>query len=144
MPLFILIALLAGAMLPMQAVFNARLGQTLGSAFWAAGFSAALSALLLCGAGFIVTRGLPRTDDLSSLPLWAWVGGFCGLVTLAGITLAAPRLGAATMVALVVAGQVIFSLLLDRFGLFGLSPQPLTSQRVLAAALLLGGAVLIR
>jgi transporter family-2 protein len=144
MPLFILAALLAGAMLPLQALFNARLGQSIGSAFYAAGFSAALSALLLVVAGFFAMWGLPRTGGLSAIPLWAWAGGVCGLVTLAGITLAAPRLGAGGTVALVVTGQVIFSLVLDHFGLFGLAPQAVTLQRVLAAALLLSGAVLIR
>lgn len=143
MPLFILAALSAGAMLPLQALFNARLGRSVGSAFYAAGFSAALSALLLVLAGF-VAMGSPRTGDLAALPLWAWAGGVCGLVTLAGITFAAPRLGAGGTVALVVTGQVIFSLLLDHFGLFGLAPQAVTLQRVLAAALLLSGAVLIR
>lgn len=144
MAFFILIALLAGAMLPLQAIFNARLGRSLGSVFWAAGFSAAMSAVLLCLTGFILTRALPRTGDLAALPGWAWAGGLCGLVTLAGVTLSATRLGAGGMVALVVSGQVIFSLILDRFGLFGLIPHPLTLQRVAAAFLLLSGAILIR
>jgi transporter family-2 protein len=60
------------------------------------------------------------------------------------MTAAAPRLGAATMIAAVICGQVIFSLILDRFGLFGLTVQPLSPRRVLAACLLLSGAFLIR
>ncbi|WP_026792255.1 DMT family transporter [Pleomorphomonas oryzae] len=144
MPWFILAALSAGAMLPLQALFNARLGRSVGSMFYAAGFSAALSALLLVLAGFFAMGGSPRTGDLSAVPAWAWAGGVCGLVTLAGITFAAPRLGAGSTVALVVTGQVIFSLVLDHFGLFGLAPQAVTLQRALAAALLLSGAFLIR
>lgn len=143
MPWFILAALSAGAMLPLQALFNARLGRSVGSMFYAAGFSAALSALLLVLAGFLA-MGSPRTGDLSAVPAWAWAGGVCGLVTLAGITFAAPRLGAGSTVALVVTGQVIFSLVLDHFGLFGLAAQPVTLQRALAATLLLSGALLIR
>lgn len=131
-------------MLPAQGVFNARLGRALGSTFWAAGISATCSAVLLFAVGFCLTRGLPRTAELSALPLWAWAGGVCGVVTLAGVALVTPRLGAAGMVALVVAGQVIFSLLLDRLGLFDMTQHPLTLQRILAAGLLLGGAILIR
>lgn len=144
MPFFILVASLAGAMLPLQGVFNARLGRALGSAFWAAGTSAALTALLLAIAGLVLTRSLPRVDALSDLPPWAWFGGFCGFFIMAGITLAAPRLGAAGMVAFVVAGQVIFSIVIDRFGLFGVTAQPVSIQRLLAAAMFMGGAILIR
>lgn len=144
MPFLVVAAVLAGAMLPLQAVFNARLGQSLGSVFWAAGFSAALSSLLLCIAALVSTGSVPRPGDLASLPSWAWIGGVCGVVTLAGVTVAAPRLGAGGTVALVVAGQVMFSLVLDHFGFFGLVPQPLTLQRTLAASLLLSGALLVR
>ncbi|WP_349295649.1 DMT family transporter (plasmid) [Thioclava sp. 'Guangxiensis'] len=144
MPFLILSALLAGAMLPLQGAFNAKLARALGSAFWAAGISALLSAFLLFGAGIYLTRGLPRTVDLVALPLWAWAGGICGVITLAGIAFATPRLGAAGMVALVITGQVVFSLLLDRLGMFDMPQHPLTLQRFLAASMLLGGAVLIR
>lgn len=144
MPFFILSALIAGAMLPLQGAFNARLGRGLGSAFWAAGISASLSAILLFAAGLYLSRGLPRLAELSSLPLWAWAGGVCGVITLAGVTLVTPRLGAAGMVALVVAGQVVFSLLIDRFGLFDMTQHPLSLQRILATALLLCGAILTR
>jgi transporter family-2 protein len=143
MPFFIFIAVFAGAMLPLQGSINARLGRALGSAFWAAGVSAALTAILLAAAGLAITRSLPKVDGLSSLPSWAWLGGICGFFIMAGITLAAPRLGAAGMVAFVVAGQVIFSMVIDRFGLFGMTAQPISYQRLLAAGLFLSGAALI-
>lgn len=143
MPFYIFVAVLAGAMLPLQGSLNARLGRALGSAFWAAGVSAALTALLLVAAGVLVTRSLPKTEGLTALPLWAWLGGVCGFFIMAGITLAAPRLGAAGMVAFVVAGQVVFSMIIDRFGLFGMTPQPISPQLLIAAGLFLSGAVLI-
>lgn len=56
---------------------------------------------------------------------------------MAGITLAAPRVGAAGMVAFVVSGQVLFSIVIDRFGLFCMTTQPISLQSLLAAGLLL-------
>jgi transporter family-2 protein len=139
-----LLALLAGAMLPLQAALNARLGCALGSSVWAASISGAVTTLTLVIVGVAVLRAPPRVGGIADLPWWAWTGGLCGVVALVGMTSAAPRLGAATMIAAVICGQVIFSLILDRFGLFGLAVQPLSPRRLLAACLLLSGAVLIR
>ncbi|MFC0407219.1 DMT family transporter [Roseomonas elaeocarpi] len=144
MPAAILTALLAGAMLPLQALFNACPGRLLGSPLWAACVSGAVTTVALLVFGLIVTKGLPRTAGATELPWWAWAVGPCGVVALAGMTAAAPRLGVAAMIAMVVTGQVLFSLLLDRFGLFGLTASPLTPQRVLPAYLFLTGAILIR
>jgi len=143
MIIYVVIAVLAGAMLPLQAVFNARLGYALGSPLWAAAVSALVSALVLFILGAITTGTFPRTSSLPSLPLWTWFGGICGVMTLAGVTVSLPRLGAAAMVALVIAGQVVFSLVIDRFGLFGVPPHPITVQRAMAAVLLLAGTVLL-
>jgi len=144
MPTATLTALLVGAMLPLQAIFNARLGRVLGTPIWASCLSGAVTTITLLVFGLVVTRGLPRTAGAAELPWWAWTGGLSGVVALAGMAATVPRLGAATMIAMVVTGQVVFSLVLDRFGLFGLTASPLTPQRMLAACLLLTGAILIR
>ncbi|WP_027211400.1 DMT family transporter [Burkholderia sp. WSM2232] len=138
----IFIALLAGTMLPMQAVINARLARPLGSPLWAAAISGAVTTIALVIIGLAASRGLPRSEGAADVPLWSWTGGLCGAIALTAMTATAPRLGAATMIAMVVTGQVMFSLLVDRYALFGSAPYPLTPRRVLAACLLLVGALL--
>jgi transporter family-2 protein len=118
----ILIALLAGAMLPLQAVFNARLGRVLGAPIWAAAVSGAVTTITLVVIGVVVMRTPPRIEDAAELPWWAWAGGFRGVLALAGMTAATLRLGAATMIAAVVCAQVVPSILLDRIGMFGIPP----------------------
>ena len=144
MPVLSLVALIAGAMLPLQATLNARLGRLLGSPIWAAAVSGAVLTLALILVGLLVLRFLPTFAGAATLPWWAWTGGLCGAFVLTATTAVAPRLGAAAMVALVVAGQVVCSLLLDHFGLFGLASHPLTPRRFAAAVLLIAGATLIR
>jgi len=56
----------------------------------------------------------------------------------------APRLGAATLVAAVVAGQMIASLLLDQYGLLGFPTHPMNGLRVLGAALVIVGVILVQ
>lgn len=138
----IFLALLAGTMLPMQAVINARLARPFGSPVWGAAISGAITTLALILIGLALSRGLPRSEGVSEMPLWSWAGGLCGAFALSAMTATAPRLGAATMIAMVVTGQVIFSLVVDQFGLFGATPSPITMQRVIAACLLITGALL--
>ena len=141
---YILLAVLAGAMLPAQAAINARLGRAVGAPIWAAAISGVVLTLALAIVPTAVTRAGPRTADVGSLPWWAWVGGLCGAITLSATTAVAPRLGTGSMIALVMAGQVVCSLALDQWGLFGLTAQPAGGKRLIAAVLLLAGAALMR
>ena len=136
MPAFTLLALLAGAMLPLQAAINSRLGRALGGPVWAATVSGVVLTAALAAVGLAFSRLSSKEADLHGLP-------WCGAFVLAASTAVTPRLGAATMIALVVTGQVLCSLSLDRFGLLGLTPHPLTLRRVGAAILLIAGAALI-
>jgi len=54
-----------------------------------------------------------------------WTGGFIGAYFVAATIILAPRLGAAPMVALVVGGQMLASLVFDHFGLIGYQVHPL-------------------
>jgi transporter family-2 protein len=56
----------------------------------------------------------------------------------------APRLGAATMIAAIVAGQMLMSLALDQYGLVGFPLHPITAARVVGALLVIAGVALIQ
>lgn len=146
MPFAISLAVFAGAMLPVQAAMNARLGRTLGSPIWGAAVSGAVLTVALVAVGAVALRIMPRTAGLSAVPWWAWAGGLCGALVLAATATAAvaPRLGAVTMIAMVVVGQVLCSITLDQFGALGLAAHPIDLRRVIAAALLVAGALLIK
>ena len=62
---------------------------------------------------------------------------------LTGNILLAPRLGAGALVALVVAGQLIFSVLLDNFGWFGFALHPAGVARMAGCILMIIGVFLI-
>ncbi|MGD9809840.1 MAG: DMT family transporter [Sphingobium sp.] len=141
--IYIVIAFWAGAVLPLQAAMNARLAKAIGGPIWAATFTSLAVAATLIVAGGLLLRTAPRTADLPSVPWWAWLSGICGAIFLGGTTFAIPKLGAANLVALVMAGQIICAMMLDSFGLLGLTAQPVSPQRILAAAMLVGGAALM-
>jgi len=144
MNLLILLALIAGAALPIQASLNGRLGKELGNPMLAAlgSFVAGCLVLLLY---LVVTRTVfPPFASLGRIPAYLWIGGVLGglYVTLAIVL--TPRLGVATTMGLVVAGQIAVSILLDHFGLLGLDKHPISPGRLAGAVLLAVGVVLVK
>ena len=59
------------------------------------------------------------------------------------VTLIGPRIGALWVLALSVAGQMLASIVVDHYGLLGFAQQPVTVTRLLGAALLFAGVVLV-
>jgi transporter family-2 protein len=139
---YVLFALAAGAMLPIQFGINAQLATWVGGSLRAALVSFVVGALGLLVAVLLAARGWPdRTVDA---PWWVWIGGLLGAFYVLGSIVTAPKLGAATLVALILAGQAIASLLVDHYGWVGFDEQPITVLRVVGVLLLAGGVALVR
>ena len=141
---FVVLAILAGIALPIQAAINAVLARGAGDPLWASVISFSVGLLVLLLVCVLFRAPWPVLAGLSALPWWAWIGGALGAVYVASSIIVIPKLGAATLVALIVAGQMLASLLLDHFGALGLPEQGINAWRILGASLLIGGVVLIR
>jgi transporter family-2 protein len=140
--LFAALAFLAGSLLPLQALVNARLGKATTGALFASACSFLVGTLAL-GIVLLLTRqATPSLDTLQRLPAWAWVGGLLGACFVCIATLAVPRIGAASLIALAVGGQMCAALALDRFGVLQ-APQPVGASRLLGALLVLAGVLLV-
>jgi transporter family-2 protein len=87
---------------------------------------------------------MPFRSAWTTTSWWQWSGGLLGAVYVVATIVLAPRLGAATLIAAVVAGQMIASVLLDQYGLVGFPVHPLSALRLLGAGLVIGGVVLIQ
>jgi bacterial/archaeal transporter family-2 protein len=141
---FILLALAAGAMLPVQAGINAQLAEYLGSPLRAALVSFAVGVMVLIPVVALFARGLPSGDRLSAAPWWVWLGGVLGAFYVAGSIASAPRLGAVTLIAVVLAGQALASLAVDHFGMVGFEENPATVGRVAGLLLIAAGVLFVR
>jgi bacterial/archaeal transporter family-2 protein len=140
---YVLFALLAGAMLPLQFGINAQLAEWVGGSVRAALVSFVVGAVALFFAALTTVRdGWP--ERAGDAPWWIWIGGLLGAFYVLGSIVTAPKLGAATLVALILAGQAIASLLVDHFGWVGFEEHPITAVRVVGVLLLAGGVALVR
>ncbi|EUB88099.1 DMT family transporter [Pseudomonas sp. GM30] len=140
----LLLAAFAGAVVPFQSAINSNLARGLGHPLWATLASLLVSVLVLLPVILALRLPLPSLGFISKAPLWMWAGGAFGVCFVALAVMLLPKLGASGFVALALAGQVIASMLLDHFGLFGLVEKQLTLSRALGALLLIGGVVLIQ
>ena len=142
--LWILLATGAGACIALQAAANGSLRTNLADARYAAFFSICGTILTAMLVMLAIRPSPPMLATMRAAPWWNWIGGPLGaLIVLAGAALA-PRLGAAAFIASVVAGQLLCSLLLDHFGLMKLPQQALTSGRIIGAALVFAGVLLVK
>jgi transporter family-2 protein len=139
-----ILAALAGSSIVVQQVLNTNLRTALNSAAWS-GFASYLVGL---GCMALLTLALrdpvPSASLAARVPWWGWSGGLFGAVYVGLAILLVPQLGAATFTALLVAGQMIASVIMDHYGVMGLPQRSVDLPRLLGVALLVGGVVLIR
>ena len=140
----IVLAVIAGAVVPFQSAINANLGRGLGHPLWATLASLLVSIVVLLPVMLALRLPLPSLAFITQAPLWMWAGGAFGVCFISLALMLLPKLGASGFVALALAGQMLASLMLDHFGLFGLAERQLTTPRVVGALLLRGGVALIQ
>lgn len=143
MPLLIFLALLAGALFPLQVGVNTHLQGWLGHPLLVGLVSFMVGTLGLGVAVAVYRVPLPAATTLGQAPWWGWLGGLLGAIYITMSVVLAPRLGATTLLAAIVAGQMLASLMLDHFGAVGLPEHPASAGRLLGAALVVVGVLVI-
>jgi bacterial/archaeal transporter family-2 protein len=144
MIVFLLLAILAGAVLPVQTGVNVQLRGLLGHPLTAALVSFVVGSAGLAAGAVVASAPLALTGAWERGEWWHWCGGLLGAVYIVATIVLAPRLGAATLVAALVAGQMLMSLAIDHFGWVGFAEHPISPLRVVGAALVVGGVVLVQ
>jgi transporter family-2 protein len=136
------LVIVAGALLPLQALINARLGGALGSPLWGAAVQNVIGATGMLAIIALMRPATPSLSAFAGVPPWAWLGGLMGMVYVFSVLVAAPALGAGRMMVCVIAGQMAASIVLDHFGVLH-ERRPISVSTLAGAALLLAGAALV-
>ena len=143
--IFLLIAIAAGACLPMQAGINSGLAKGLEHPLSAAFVSFGTGTLFLLAYLLVLRVPLPNPAKVTAVPWWAWVtGGFLGAYYVSAALFLAPRLGATMLVMTIVTGQILVSVLLDHKGWLGYPEHPINLGRLAGITCMVVGLFLIR
>jgi transporter family-2 protein len=137
------VILVAGALQAWGPPMNGALRNALSNP-WLASLISFLPVVAFLGVLFFcVPRPLPTADGLNSMPWWAPLGGLVGAFAVIAGLLFVNKVGAGAFAGLTITANIIMSLVIDQFGLFGMEVHHLSIWRVIGAALMVGGISLV-
>lgn len=141
--IWIVLVFLSGVLLPVQAGLNSRLGKMADSAVHASLFSfvSGMVALILY---ILVTRQSVSWAGVREAPSYVWVAGIMGAFYVTIIILAFPKLGPGVTFGLVVAGQMIMSVVMEHNDIFVAQHNPINGMKILGIILIIAGVFVIR
>ena len=140
---YFVLAFVAGMALTIQVGVNSTLRRGLGDPGMATLVSFLVGTVGLVLSLLLTRTRLPTRTAVAVVPWWAWLGGLVGAFYVVTTVVVGPRLGSATLLALVVLGQLLAALVIDHFGWIGFPQHPLSTVRILGAIMLFGGVLLI-
>ena len=130
------LGLAAGFGLTVQVAMNSQLRKFLESANTAALVSFMVGALALVALVIGTRAPVPTRETLVAVPVWAWFGGMLGAFYVASSTVVAAELGATTLLALALAGQLATALVIDHYGWLGMPVHSISLTRITGVVLL--------
>jgi bacterial/archaeal transporter family-2 protein len=138
----LLLTVMAGGLIAMQAPINPMLGRSVGT-FAAASLSFIVGTIALVLITALVGGGFGDIGEARHLPWYYLMGGLLGAVYVTTALVAVRELGAGGVTAATISGQLSLSLVIDQLGILGVDKQTITWQRVLGVLLLALGTLLI-
>ncbi len=136
------LGIVAGAMIAIQSVLNATLGERLGN------FGSVLVLTLVSiGVLLVAIAIFPSNASFKSMPgldeWYLYAGGALGVVILAAPIFLVPRIGTTFTLVAIVMGQLGMALLIDHFGLFASPKIVASAPRILGVVFVAIGAILV-
>ena len=140
---YLALALITGALIPIQAATNTAFSKSVGSAS-----STGLMVFIIALASMIVFALLTRTpipdrQQLTSVPLYSYLGGIIVATYVVMITILVPKIGVGTAIGLIVTGQIFCAIAIDHFGLFNVVVRSITMTRFAGMLLMVAGVYLV-
>jgi transporter family-2 protein len=129
--------------MPVQAALNAQLTRTLENPYLTALYSLLTGAMAVSVLAFTHPSGVSHWKKLFVVPPYLLFGGLLGAIFVGSSLILIPRMGAMAMVSAFITGQLLGSMLIDHFGLFGMPTLSLNPMRSIGLVFLITGLFLV-
>ncbi len=139
----VLLAVIIGTLMPVQAGLNAELTRILKHPYLGAFVSLTTGAIAVLIIVLIKGIGMTEVKRMGEVSPHLYLGGLLGAIFVGSSLYFIPKMGATPMIAAFVTGQLVGSVLIDHFGLLGLTSTPISLTRLLGVFLLFGGLFLV-
>ena len=136
------IALISGALMSIQGVFNTQ--GTKSSSIWVANAFVQLTALLVCLGAWLFTDRSSFSALFKVEPKYMLLGGAIGAFITYTVIKSMDMLGPARAVMLIVIAQLIVAYVIEIFGWFGVEKQPLEWRKVIGMVIAIAGIVIFK
>ena len=137
-----LIALLSGALMSVQGVFNTQV--TKASSVWAASAFVQLTALGVCFGAWLLTDRSNLMQIFEVQPKYMLLGGAIGAFITYTVIKSTETLGPAKAVMLIVVAQLLVAYVIELLGWFGVEKQPLEWRKVVGMVLTIIGIIIFK
>ena len=138
----IIIALISGALMSMQGVFNTKVTEQ--SSMWVAAGWVQFSAFLTCVGIWLFTGRQPVGDLLQVTPKYVLLGGVIGALITYTVVKSMSGLGPAQAALLIVVSQIVVAYCIELFGLFGVEKADFQWRKLIGALVAVAGIVIFR
>ncbi len=141
--IWVVLAFLSGAFLPIQAGLNTKLGKAVENPVYASFFSFIVGVIGLI-VYILVTKQHISWTGIKEAPSYVWLGGLLGAFYVTVIILAFPKLGPGLTFGLIVAGQMTISILLEHFNILVAQQNSISLAKIFGVVLVVVGVLIIR
>ncbi|WPP52389.1 DMT family transporter [Catalinimonas niigatensis] len=144
--IFLIFALIVGMGVIVQTGANTQLSAVLDNPYLASLISFAVGTVALLIINMFMGGGFSSLNALhaKNTDWWIWSGGVIGAFFVTSIIVMIPILGSTRLFALTIAGQLIFSVIVDHYGWMGFPLQPVNVKKILGVLLLIAGTFLVQ
>lgn len=137
-----LIAVLSGAFMAVQGVFNTQVTKTTG--MWVSNGWVQLTAFIVCIGAWLITGRDSITTIGKVEPKYVLLGGVIGACITWTVIKSMGQLGPAKATLFIITAQILTSYLIELFGLFGVDKQPLEWKKIIGVGIALIGVVIFQ
>lgn len=138
----ILTALLSGALMSVQGVFNTEVTRQTG--VWVSAGWVQLTAFVTCAAAWLLSGRQSVGSLLAVEPKYMLAGGILGAFITYTVIRSMESLGPARAALLIVVSQILVAYGIELFGLFGVEQAAFAWRKALGAAVAIAGIIIFR
>ncbi len=141
---YLILAFLCGAVYPIQGSLNGKLLTQVGHPIITAIVSFIVGLIGLLAFGIANKIPWSQFSAIRTAPWYTLLGGLLGAFYISTVVIILPRLGMVLTFSLIIAGQIVLSIIIDHFGLLGNAVKEISLGKTAGIILLIVAIFIIR